>query len=216
MKYESPDERDTRPLEITIPEDIEDDLLQTRRILLVGEINDAVAVYVNTCLRVFAIRDPNAPVYIYINSFGGDISAGYSIIDQMDLSPFDVYTVVQGQANSMAAIIALYGDDGCRFITKNSTMMFHSPILFSGSPEHMGTHKSSTDFHYKMFMKHSKDIASRLGMSHDDFLKILDKTWWIDAEEATRMGIVDGIWDFDHENGANGYQGEQNEKTKDN
>lgn len=198
MRPESPKESDPEEdirLELLIPQDIEDQLVSTRRIQLIGEINEGAAVYVNTYLRFFTISDQSRPVFLYISSPGGDLSSGYSIIDQMEMCPFDVYTIVQGQAHSMAAIVAAYGARGCRFITKNSSMMIHNPIV-SGGSEPFNSHKKSVDFLEQSFVSKIEDLAKKTNLSSNRLRKLMADTLWINATEAIKIGIVDGVWDF--------------------
>ncbi len=203
MHLESPDECDPDDgkqleLELIIPDHVEDDLFKTRRIQLVGEINEGTAVYVNTYLRIFAMSNPSAPVFIYISSPGGDLHSGYSIIDQIELSPFNTYTIVQGQASSMAAIVAAFGTMGCRFITKNSSMMIHQPIVTSG-PESIGSHSKAINFMQKNWKPKIKDLSERTKWSFRKLSKKINETLWMNAVEATNMGIVDGIWGSEKE-----------------
>jgi len=99
-------------LDFMLDNNVEQHLIRTRRLIIVGEITDYLAAYINSNLQFFSYSQD--PVYLYISSPGGDMSAGYAIIDQMELSPFPVYTIVRGQANSMAAIIAAHGAKGNR------------------------------------------------------------------------------------------------------
>lgn len=172
--------------------DIEDNLVRSRRIQLVGEITDSTALYINSHLQNFATRKD--PVLIYITSPGGDLSAGYAIIDQMELSPFPIYTIVRGQANSMAAIIAAYGTPGCRFITKNSLIMIHEMIVGASKFEHLTPHKISIDFMREDFNQKIVALSKKTKLSPQKLAEILSETKWMNAKEAAKMGIVDGVW----------------------
>lgn len=200
MKLESPDECDPKQpeFELVVPDYIEDELLKTRRIQLIGEINEGTAAYVNTYLRIFAISDPSLPVFIYISSPGGDLSSGYSIVDQIELSPFETYTIVHGQAYSMGAIVAAFGTKGCRFITRNSSIMIHQPML-SSNPEYLGSHKKAIYFVDKNWKSRIQILAKRTNWSYKKFSKKVQETLWMNAVEATNIGIVDGIWDSEKE-----------------
>lgn len=191
MKHEELPLGSPEPTLIVDP-NTEDSLVQSRRIQLVGEITDNTALYINSHLQNFATKKD--PVLIYITSPGGDLSSGYAIIDQIELSPFPVYTIIRGQANSMAAIIAAYGTKGCRFITKNSLVMMHEMLVASAEMANVREHKLSIDYMHADFVKKIKDLSKKTKLTFKQFSEILSKTKWMDAKEATRIGIVDGIW----------------------
>lgn len=187
-------EKDDSPeleLDLILDNNVEQHLIRTRRLVIVGEISDYLAVYINSYLQFFSYSED--PVYLYISSPGGDMSAGYAIIDQIELSPFPVYTVVRGQANSMAAIIAAYGEKGHRYITKNSSMMMHSISVVAQS-ESIEPHKSAVDYHDRTYKKKVKNLAKRTLVDYKTLLSLMAETYWMDAKDAIKIGIVDKIF----------------------
>lgn len=171
--------------------DLEEMLIKTRRILLTGEITDQKADYI--CQRLQAYAFSKLPVYIYINSAGGELGGGYAIIDQMELSPFPIYTIVRGTAASMSATIAAYGTRGCRFITKNSTMFLHN-INVTLPENEVPVQKMTIEHLMKYCEEKMKDLVSKLKVNRKKFNELLNKTSWLMPEEAIKIGIVDGIW----------------------
>jgi ATP-dependent Clp protease protease subunit len=180
-------------LELSISEEVEEDIVKTRRIYLIGEINEGTAFYVNGHLQSFAITNPDLPVFLYISSPGGDMCAGYSIIDQILLSPFKVYTIIHGRAHSMGAIVAAYGTKKCRFITENSTAMLHSPIIFD-KPNSIGEHKKTIDHIDCLHEKLIRDLSARTKLKFKNMESLIENTHWMNAKEACEIGLVDGIW----------------------
>lgn len=172
-------------------DDLEEMLIKTRRILLTGEITDQKADYV--CQRLQAYAFSKLPVYIYINSAGGELGGGYAIIDAMELSPFPIYTIVRGTAASMAATITAYGTKGCRFITKNSTMFLHN-INVALPENEILSQKIVIEHLMKYSEDKTKDLVSRLKIKRKKFDELLNKTSWLMPDEAVKIGIVDGIW----------------------
>lgn len=191
MKHEDLPLGSLEPTLIVDP-NTEDNLVGSRRIQLVGEITDNTALYINSHLQNFATRKD--PVLIYITSPGGDLSSGYAIIDQMELSPFPVYTIIRGQANSMAAIIAAYGTPGCRFITRNSLVMIHEMIVGASRLEYLTPHKMSIDFMREDFNQKIVAFSKKTKLKPSELSEVLKKTKWMNAKEAAKIGIVDGIW----------------------
>ena len=63
--------------------DIYSRLLKDRIIMVSEEINDSMANAIVAQLLFLAADDPDKDISLYINSPGGSISAGFSIIDTM-------------------------------------------------------------------------------------------------------------------------------------
>jgi ATP-dependent protease ClpP protease subunit len=66
--------------------------------------------------------DP-APIYLHINSGGGDLMAAMSAVDAMKRSIVPIYTVVDGKAASAASLMSVCGVK--RYITRHSYMLIH-------------------------------------------------------------------------------------------
>ena len=103
------------------------DFLENRRIWIVGEINDSLATEVITQIEYLDTYS-SGDIYIYINSPGGSVTAGFAIVDAMSKSKNDIVTVCTGIAASMGAFILSCGTKGKRFATALSEVMIHQPI----------------------------------------------------------------------------------------
>ena len=64
-----------------------------------------------------------APLYLHINSGGGDLMAAMSAVDTMKRSVVPIYTVIDGKAASAASLMSVCGVK--RYITKHSYMLIH-------------------------------------------------------------------------------------------
>lgn len=179
---------------------LEEMLIKTRRILLTGEINDQKADYV--CGRLQAYAYSKLPVYIYINSPGGELGAGYAILDQIELSPYPVYTIARGTAASMSATILAYGTKGCRFATKNSTMFLHN-INVSLPENEIPAQRIAIEHLLKYSEDKTKDLISKLRINRKKFDELLNKTAWMMPSDAIKIGLIDGVWTRSHENTLN-------------
>ena len=102
-----------------------------RRIFLNGEINSDLANDIVSQL-LYLQEDSEEPIYIYINSGGGEINAGLYIYDVIQSMTVPVYMYCTGIAASMAAIILAGGQSGRRFILPHSKTMIHEPLLAHG------------------------------------------------------------------------------------
>jgi len=180
-----------------INDSVDDALTVSRRIILSGEINDSMSAYVTIQLQFFA-KQPKLPVFMYINSPGGSLYSGYAIIDQMNLARFPVFTIVRGEAISMAAIIAAYGTPGCRFMTQHSCMMIH-PVSLETAREGINRHKDLVDYIHKDYLKKLRALSKRLNIDNKTLMTLTKDTCWMTPKQAIKIGMIDGIWTKGHE-----------------
>jgi ATP-dependent Clp protease protease subunit len=182
-------------LEMSIPIQVdpivEEFLTRTRRILVVGLIDEMSSVNICNYLQLFSLTKD--PIYMYINSPGGCLASGYAIIDQMLSCRGPVYTIVRGQAHSMGAIISIFGTKGKRYATPNSSMMLHSVIIQSGM-ESLDKHNSMIKYVNDDYLEKMKAMARRTKLTNKQLLSMMEETKWMSPKTATRMGIIDGLW----------------------
>ena len=97
-------------------------LLHNRLLFLFSEITEETAYHVVRRLIALDLIN-NKPIALYINSPGGSVEYGFSIIDAIKGIKSPVYTIISGEACSMAGIISVAGDK--RLMTRNSVFMSH-------------------------------------------------------------------------------------------
>lgn len=108
--------------------DIFSRLLRERIILLGTPVDDAVANSIVAQLLYLEAEDPQADIYLYINSPGGSVTAGMGIYDTMQHVRPDVVTVCMGLAASMGAFLLTGGAPGKRRSLPNARIMVHQPL----------------------------------------------------------------------------------------
>ena len=102
--------------------------LGVERILFLGsEVNDAIANSLVAQMLYLDSEDSSKPIYLYINSPGGSVTAGLAIFDTMQYVKSDVVTICVGLAASMGAFLLAAGTKGKRFSLPNSKIMIHQP-----------------------------------------------------------------------------------------
>ncbi len=189
------------PSSVPADEMIEEFLIRTRRILVIGDIDDALSTYVCSCLQLLSVE--KEPIYMYINSPGGCLASGYAIIDQMSACNCPIFTIVRGQAFSMGAIITVFGDKGFRYSTPNSSLMLHSPLV-QGPAEPIEQYNKMGKYMNEDWTKKVGEIAKRLKISKKQLIELMDNTKWMLPFEAEKVGIIDGIWTPKLEQSING------------
>ncbi len=172
--------------------DIYSRLLKERIVFVTGGIEDHMANLVVAQLLFLQAEDPKKDIYLYINSPGGSVTAGLSIIDTMHHIKPDVATVCVGMAASMGSLILSQGAKGKRAILPNAEVMIHQP---SGGAYGMASDIDITARHIlKTRERLNKMLAKATGQKLTQIEKDVDRDTFMDAEEAKKYGIVDEIY----------------------
>src|SRR5215813_13749257 len=108
--------------------DIYSRLLKDNIVFIGQQIDDVLSNLVIAQLLFLEAEDPDKDISIYINSPGGEITAGLAIYDTMQFIKPDISTFCVGQAASMAAVLMAAGTKGKRFVLPNSRILIHQPM----------------------------------------------------------------------------------------
>ena len=171
--------------------DIFSRLLKDRIIFIVGGIDDYVANLVVAQLLFLESEDPKKDIFMYINSPGGVITSGLSILDTMNYLKCDVSTVCFGQAASMGAVLLSCGAKGKRFALPNSRVMIHQPLG--------GARGQATDIEIQakeiltLKEKLNKILAEKTNQSLKKIASDTERDYFMNAEEAVKYGLVDEV-----------------------
>lgn len=173
--------------------DIFSRLHKERVIFLSTPIVDVVAaVVVAQLLHLEA--ESTKPIHLYINSPGGDITAGLAIRDTMRFIKADVHTICIGQCASMAAILLAEGTKGKRFALTSSRILIHQPWSNGGGGQQSDIllqAKEITRMRDQLELLLSNATGQTLDKIHVD----CDRDYIMTAEEAKNYGIVDKVLD---------------------
>ena len=171
--------------------DIYSRLLKERIIFLGTPINDAVSSTVIAQLLFLEAEDPKKDIYMYINSPGGLITAGFAILDTMNYIKPDISTICMGQAASMAAILLSMGKKGKRRALENSRVMIHQPLGgATGQASDIEIHTKEILF---LSDKLNTILSNNTGKSVKTIEKDTNRDNFMSAEEAISYGIIDEI-----------------------
>ena len=129
------------------------------------------------------------PILLYICSNGGEVDAGYSLIDVIETSKTPVYTINLGYWYSMAFIIGIAGHK--RFATRNSKILCHdgmSMVYASGSKA-----QDQMDFYKRLEARTKAHILKYTKISEELYQNKVRYEWYVFADEAKKLGIIDQI-----------------------
>lgn len=172
--------------------DIYSRLLKERIIFVTGPIEDYMANLIVAQLLFLNAEDPKKDIFLYINSPGGSVTAGLSIIDTMHHIKPDVATVCVGMAASMGSLILSQGAKGKRYILPNAEVMIHQP---SGGAYGQASDIDITAKHIlKTRDRLNKMLAKATGQKLTKIEQDVDRDMFMDAEEAKTYGIIDAIY----------------------
>ena len=171
--------------------DIYSRLLRDRIIMLQGPVETHMANTIVAQLLLLESENPNADISLYINSPGGEVAAGWAIMDTMHYIKAPVSTIGMGLVASMGATLLAAGEKGKRFALPNTEIMIHQPSS--------GTEGKVTDM--EIYMKKAMDVKKRLikqmseftGRKEKEVFDAMERDNWMSALEAKDFGIIDGV-----------------------
>lgn len=168
-------------------------LLKDRVIFLNGPVSTDMSHVIVAQMLHLESEDPEKDIFLYINSPGGEVTAGLAIYDTMQFIKPDVNTYVMGQACSMGSFLAQAGTSGKRFMLPNARHMIHQP---SGGAKGMA---SDIEISYKEIMYIKKRLTelyvhhNSKGKTYEEFERDMDRDTFMSAEEALDYGLCDHI-----------------------
>lgn len=167
--------------------------LMQDRIIFFGETvtSDVCNIVVSQLLFMESV-DNTAPVTMYINSGGGSVYDGLSVIDTMNFINAEVSTTCTGMAASMGAMLLLSGEKGKRSALKHSRIMLHEP-----STSIPRSTAADIQIECEEIMKIKKELFEMIsdctGQPYDKVEKDCNRDFWMRSQEALEYGIIDTI-----------------------
>ncbi|ELR96397.1 ATP-dependent Clp protease proteolytic subunit [Gloeocapsa sp. PCC 73106] len=168
--------------------------LYRERIIFLGRgVNDSLANQIISVMLYLDSEDPGKPIYLYINSPGGSVTAGLAIYDTMQYIKSDVVTICVGLAASMGAFLLGAGTPGKRLALPHSRIMIHQPL---GGIQ---GRRQATDIEIEAneilrIREQLNQIMSH--HTHQPLEKIerdTDRDFFMSAEEAKAYGLIDQV-----------------------
>ncbi|QPN69312.1 ATP-dependent Clp protease proteolytic subunit [Synechococcus sp. CBW1108] len=167
--------------------------LGVERILFMGsEVNDAVANALVAQMLYLDSDDNSKPIYLYINSPGGSVTAGLAIYDTMQYVKSDVVTICVGLAASMGAFLLAAGTKGKRLALPHSRIMIHQPL--GGTSQRQASDieiEAREILRIKDMLNHS--MADMTGQPFEKIEKDTDRDYFLSATEAKEYGLIDRV-----------------------
>lgn len=174
--------------------DIED--IKLRRLYINSEIDEEILEsIVYHILRYNRIdkdtpTEDRKPIIIYINTPGGSVTDGFSLIDAILNSKTPIYTVNLGIAYSMGFLTYIAGER--RYSMPSSTYLCHDGSSMAW--DSMSKLKDRVEFETGQMEQHTRDyIISRTNITKEKYLENLRKEWYFYSTEAKELGVTTHI-----------------------
>ncbi len=167
-------------------------LFRERIIFLTEEVDDGIANAIVAYMLYLDSEDSTKPIYLYINSPGGSVTAGMAIYDTMQYIKSEVVTICVGLAASMGAFLLNAGAKGKRLALPHSRIMIHQPSGGVGRSQ-------ATDIEIEAvrIVQVRKDLNELMALhSGQDIAKIekdSDRDYFMSAAEAKEYGLIDRV-----------------------
>lgn len=174
-----------------MPDPFSEKFLKTRQIILTGEINKDLADQIVRQLLILDTDDSKAPIYMYIDSPGGDVDAGFAIFDMIRFVKAPVYLIGMGLVASAATLVLLAVPNDRRFGLPNSRYLIHQPLGgMKGVASDIEIYARDME---KIRAKLNKLISDETGTSLEQVTKDTDRDYWLDADESVKYGLISKI-----------------------
>lgn len=157
----------------------------------VNDFSESAASKFGSFVFKITDRDPNEPILVCIDSYGGEIHGLDSMMSVMDSTPNPFVTIATGKAMSAAAVLLSHGDIRC--VGQHARVMIHE--AFGGA---LGRVKEVVDQTAELAAVNDY-FVQRLADNCGKTVKQLRALWskrpdiYMSPAEAVKFGIADRI-----------------------
>ena len=171
--------------------DVFNRLLRNRVVMLGTDVNDDIANQICAQLLYLEGEDPNADIWLYINSPGGSVTAGMAIYDTMQFVAPDVGTICMGLAASMGQFLLTAGAAGKRYSLPHSRIMMHQPLGgVQGQASDIAIQAEQMAYIKRLM---AERIAHHTGQPVEQIEQDSERDRWFTAEQAKAYGMIDHV-----------------------
>ena len=170
--------------------DIFSRLMRDRILWVAGPVNDNMSTVVQAQL-MFLDNVSKDDITMHIDSPGGSVKSGLSMVDVMEYITTDIRTVNTGMAASMGSVLLGAGTKGKRASLRHSRTMLHqSSGGFSGNIQ-------DAEVDWQEWKKINQELfellGSYCGKTAAKVKKDATRDFWLTADEAVAYGIIDEV-----------------------
>jgi ATP-dependent Clp protease, protease subunit len=171
---------------------IYDRLFRERIIFLAEEVDDDIANAIVAYMLYLDSDDQTKPIYLYINSPGGSVTAGMAIYDTMQHIKSEVVTICVGLAASMGAFLLTAGTKGKRLALPHARIMIHQPLGGTGRQQASDIAIEAKEI-LRIRRLLNEIMANSSSQSIEKVEKDTDRDYFMSAQEAKEYGLIDQV-----------------------
>jgi ATP-dependent Clp protease protease subunit len=170
--------------------DIFSRLMRDRLLWVAGPVDDRMSTVVQAQL-MFLDSSDKTDITMHIDSPGGSVKSGLSMVDVMQYISCDIRTVNTGMAASMGSVLLGAGTKGKRSSLRFSKTMLHQT---SGGA---GGNIQDARINFVEWEKTNKILFELLGdfcgKTPEQVTEDASRDFWLSADEALEYGIIDEV-----------------------
>lgn len=167
------------------------------RQFIIGDIDPDVGESIEAYIRFFNKMDDEAglepkdrePIMIFIDSYGGDLDACFTMIDVIAMSKTPVYTINIGSAYSAGFFTFIAGHK--KFAYPHSSFLYHEGS--AGTSGTAGQFENFSAFYKKQLAQLKEHTLKHTNITEEKYNEIKKEDFWMTAEEALALGVCDEI-----------------------
>ena len=178
-----------RQMNVTVM-DVFSRLMMERIIWVAGEVNDHMSTIVQAQLMFLDSID-NTDVTMHIDSPGGSVKSGLSMVDVMDYINSDIRTINTGMAASMGSVLLGAGTKGKRGSLRFSRTMLHQSS--GGAGGNIQDARITMVEWEKLNDTLFELLGGYCGKTAEQVKIDASRDLWLSSEDALSYGIIDEI-----------------------
>lgn len=167
-------------------------LLKNRTIFISEAVTSDTARNIVSDLLILDEKEKK-PIYLYLNSPGGEVNSGFSIYDTIRFIASEVTVITTGLCASIATIINIAVPKEKRLAMPNSSFLIHQPLI------HGQVYGQATDIEItaneiiKTRSKLNKLLATECGQDLKKIEEDTQRDYWMSSEEAVSYGLISRV-----------------------
>jgi ATP-dependent Clp protease protease subunit len=166
--------------------------IRLRSMVVAGVVDEDMSLAITKNLLTFNAEDPESPIVMYLNTYGGSAHDMLAIYDVMQFISPPIYTVGNGKVMSAGVLLLAAGEPGHRYALPHTSVMIHrvrgGALGTVEDIEASGNHmKELQEISENLLADHTKINKKRM----KEFMSGSDS--YIMPEEALELGIIDHI-----------------------
>jgi ATP-dependent Clp protease protease subunit len=171
--------------------DIFSRMMMDRTLWIAGGVNDAMSTVVQAQLLFLDQQNNKKQIVMHIDSPGGSVKSGLSIVDVMEYIQAPIQTINTGMAASMGSVLLGAGTKGMR-----ASLRFSKTMLHQSSGGAVGNIQDAeiTMIEWRKTNQILFDLlGGYCGKTAEQVIKDAQRDLWLSADEALAYGIIDEV-----------------------